>query len=239
MKKQYAVLGAAVVGAISLAGGDATAGPEWTEMAPDAGRLPGSAQMTFGVGPIAKISGKLKGFGAFAPLGPALGDFEDMYVINIVNPAMFSASVDPMDGGNANFDAQLWLFDLGGNGILGNNDNAAASPFASFGNNSTDGSGAAVTTAGLYLLAISGAGNDPLSPGGPIFDFALATEVSGPDDIGGSMPIDNWVGNGEIGDYAIILKGVEFAEIPAPGGLTLLVAAGALVRRRCRSTSSS
>jgi hypothetical protein len=70
---------------------------------------------------------------------------------------------------------------------------------------------------GIYYLAITVAGNNPVSACGLIFDL-MPNEVGGPDGPGGDLPIISWLetgGSGTGGDqssYIIMLEGAEFAE---------------------------
>ena len=67
-------------------------GPEWKENG-DAGSNPTTAQITIGPGALGFISGNLGG-----PLSSGGHiDFEDMFLINIVNPKLFRATTDEMD----------------------------------------------------------------------------------------------------------------------------------------------
>ena len=216
-----------------------SAGPEWIEECSggtdDAGPLPGSAQVVgaIGGGPLAAICGRLKGPAAFlgpeAPPPPGKSgdgwsgltipptDYQDMYLINIVDVFAFSATVD---NGGTDFDTQLFLFGSGlGFGRLANDDEPGNAPFSRLTAFSNDGSGASLSVPGVYFLAISGSDSDPESTGGLIFNMpAGSTEISGPDGPGGtglgSGPINNWNQNGEFGDYRIMLQGCELIPLP-------------------------
>jgi hypothetical protein len=236
----------------------AWAGPDWVEPGDsDAGSSPDSAQPTTGKSPLERIHGRL---GSVTPTGgpTALGvpqsDFEDMFVIFIDDPSNFRATTiactfdcNPDCGGCAEFDTQLWLFDVSGLGLLGNQfhfEIAVDGPRLGEGPQGDselvaipcDGSGPGVTQPGLYLIAITQF-NMPSSPGGPIFDFNATTgqcpsgEVSGPDGAGGGQPITGWFNNqdqGPVGTgaaYVIFLEGVQpaFPEVQLgmdikPGG---------------------
>jgi len=214
----------------------ALAGPEWTEMS-DAGDLPGGSQSPIspGGGPLAGIKGNLDG----APGPRGFGDFEDVYRIIIKDFESFSAIVSPNASGNPTFDTQLWIFDEFGLGILGNDDNslAGANGESALFNTSTDGSGAAITSNGIYFLAISGAGNVPINAlGEPIFSFMNAGEISGPDGSSGPPELLGWSGQGAIGEYTIQLTGASYFDVPAPGGAALLGLAGLTAARRRRAS---
>jgi hypothetical protein len=232
----------------------AWAGPDWEEIC-DAGSSVGFAQPVSGGGSsVRSIRGRL---GACPVAGSEGPDLEDVFLIFIDDPSQFCAktvpkgesalccSVCPPDCDSAiqgsNFNTQLWLFKADGTGLLGNDDELGGPPGLSrMGNAATDASGAAVTTPGLYYLAISGGRQrDPISIGGPIFNQASPFEVSGPDGPGGAQPLNAWNGPGVQGDYEIFLCGVRFIEgIPTVSEwgmavLTLMVAtAGAVLAKR-------
>jgi len=186
----------------------AVAGPEWPETM-DAGPLPGSAGVTTGVGPLSGIKGELTG-AARGARGD--GDFQDMYAIQIADPATFAAFVVPNGGGSPTFDTLLWLFDANGVGVLANDDSPTSGPgLSGFGRESTDMTASRVETPGLYYLAISGSPSVPLDGGGtPIFVLDSSTEVSGPD--GSSNAVAAWSGPGQTGEYEIQLNGATFAD---------------------------
>lgn len=223
----------AVVTMVALATSVALAGPEWGEGS-DAGPLPGSAQhVVGGGGPLTKIIGDLHGPGSLPDSG--IGDYQDMYLINICDPLMFRATTLATFDGFANFDASLWLFNADGTGLIANLDATSGIPDPFMLNEATDGTGAMVLTPGLYYLAISGAGSNPLGGAGlaPMFDFAFPGEVSGPDGPGGLAPINGWTNPGEYGHYEIALQGV-CTIVPAPGALGCVLSAGLLALRRRR-----
>ncbi|MCB9848200.1 MAG: hypothetical protein H6814_07270 [Phycisphaeraceae bacterium] len=194
----------------------ALGGPTWPEN-PEAGALPATAQKVYGPGAVGTIFGSLGGPGP-APIGVRgiSGDFQDMYLIKIVDPLAFVATTFPGAGGSANFDTQLFLFTgpdhpAGpGLGIFANDEAPGALAGESLlTNNVTDGSMHPQLLADVhYYLAISGFNSDPVSPTGNIFNQATRTEQSGPDGMGGSDQINAWDANGDVGDYAISLQGV-------------------------------
>lgn len=200
---------------IALAFGlSAAAGPEWDEGeggGGEAGSVPASAEAVTGTGTITKISGRLNGNGLITG-GAGVGDFQDMYLIRIVDPVNFRATTLQAFQGFADFDAQLFLFQPDGPDAfarLANQDATMGTtdplllPFAN------DGTGAQISSPGLYYLAISGRPSQPLGASGPMFQFDMTTEVSGPDGNGGFDPIIGWSGPGETGRYEIIVEGVE------------------------------
>ena len=228
----------AIVSTVALA--HPPAGPRWQEMM-DAGSLPGFAQNTLGMGTLAFINGNL---GGTISSGGIL-DFEDMYLINIVDPAMFRATTDEMDGelneAFATFDTMLWLFQPTGVpgdalGILGNNDHPDTGSFQSLLIPIPTDDSPPLVLPGLYYLAITRFNNVPQSGGLNIFELDSPTEISGPDGLGGGGAVDGWFHDAEmfVGDYTIALRGVEFSDIPAPGTICLLGLAALGNRKRRR-----
>lgn len=201
--------------ALALAPAAAWAGPGHNEGPVDAGRLPGSAQTVAGSGPLTSISGETGG-----PL--RLIDFQDMYRIQIDDPVAFSATTV----GAAAFDTELWLFDLSGRGLLGNDDTpgAPASPQSTLSSPATDAGAQVIPGPGQYFLAISGHDDNPLSIGGQIFNQASQTEISSPDGPGGATKIVGWNDNGATGVYLIQLTGCSFiSSIPTLSEWGLIV----------------
>lgn len=200
----------------------ALAGPEWIEQGDAGGKLD-TAQRTTGTGNLTSIAGTL---GTSALEGD---DLEDMYLITITSPLIFQLSID------AEFDAQLFLFNVTlaneAFGLLGNNDTALGNdPVIT--SVATDGTGAQVLNPGVYAIAISGIGRDPISMNGLIFNFLNQTEISGPDGPGGLNPHTGWAGIGEKGGYKIDMIGVSFYDLPEPGSIALLGLALGVARRR-------
>jgi hypothetical protein len=210
----------------------AVAGPDWAEVN-DAGQQLFTAQVPRGTaGSLNTISGVLGGTGVEP-------DFADCYIIRIVNPSIFSATVT-----TANFDAQLYLFNIslpgGAYGLLANDDQSPSNNLPRFTNVSTDGTNVIVALPGDYMIGISGTSFHPLAPSGPggatgrIFNYANLTEVSGPDGPGGFNQLTTWSGQGEFGDYIITLTGCDFPIFPAPGTSGMLGLAGVVMARRRR-----
>lgn len=191
----------------------AMAGPEWVEQT-DAGPLLGSAQQTTGVGQLGRISGSLGG------LGFGLIDAEDMFLVTVIDPTTFSMTVS-----GASFDPQIFVFNVTlANEALGllANDNTIAGMLPFVDQFSTDGSGAQINLPGVYAIAISGAGRNPISNGGLIFNYVSLTEVSGPDGVGGFLPHTGWTGVGATGNYEIDLTGTGFFDVPGPGAMVVI-----------------
>ncbi|MFO0872705.1 MAG: hypothetical protein U0575_01860 [Phycisphaerales bacterium] len=198
----------------------AGSGPCWCEdMHGDAGSLPGpTAQATLGSGPLTCIAGRIRS----VPLadGP---DLEDMFLIRIDQPELFSAqtvvatSPPAPPGAVVQFNTQLWLFDVCGFGLLANDDDPCERQigFSRMQNFSDDGTHVVVTKPGLYYIALSRFNDDALSQGGLIFDQRSRIEVSGPDGTGGATPIVGWNGtpspDGVDLWYRIELTGCTFA----------------------------
>jgi len=175
----------------------------------DAGSLPPSALPAVGNGPLERIKGRLSSARALA----GVDDFEDMYLIRIVDVDAFSARTVDRDDGDPTFDTQLWLFSACGFGQVGNDDDVdapAGTGYSILLPNATDGSGFSLPGPGLYYLAVSGKGRIPLSPAGAIFDLVDPFEISGPDGPGGGQAISAWTGIGEVGAYQIELTGCAF-----------------------------
>lgn len=192
----------------------ACAGPNWVEPAAGAGSSIPTANKPNGVGPLQTIGGTLEG----SVDGKPLPDFEDVYEIFIADPANFSARTFTMiDGGSATFNTRLFLFDAAGQGLLANDDPFPGEQGSRLLRFSDDGTGVVINIPGIYYLAICGAGNDPLSLAGPIFQIVNPFEVSGPDGPGGAQPLANWTGPGAVGEYVIHLEGVQFVPRAEPG----------------------
>jgi MYXO-CTERM domain-containing protein len=215
---------ALVVCALLAAAGPTLAGPDWIEHG-DAGSLVSTAQITFGTGQLDSISGGLTG-------GARAGDFEDVYLIRVTDPLLFS-----IQSGSGDFDPVLWIFNVSqanqAFGLLAN-DNTPTSNFPHLTAFATDGTGAALTKPGVYAVAVSGAGRYPVSNGGAIYFFANSTEVSGADGPGGILPHIGWAGEGQTGNYLIQTEGIGFHSAPAPGTAALLGLGGLLLTRRRR-----
>ncbi len=235
--------GFAGVVAITLTATVTASGPKWTELG-DAGSTPGGAQTPAGIGSLAFINGSL---GSVSLAGAF--DFEDMFMINIVDPFNFRATTEPNDpelvDAFANFNSQLWLFQpaapgdlLNALGYLGNDDHPdVAQSVRSLLIPMTSDGFPDLVDPGIYFIAITRFNNDPVSAIGEIFDQVSLTEISGPDGDGGAFPITGWTGDkdGFDGGYRIALQGVEF--VPAPGTIILFGLAALRRRRRRRMPS--
>lgn len=167
----------------------------------------------------------------------------DAYKIYISSPSTFSASTTGFVPGANSFDSQLFLFTLGGVGIVANDDDPAG------GSQSIIRAGNSFTsslTAGYYILMITGTGMSPASAGGAIFpswvDGSDATGLYGPTGPGGASAITSFAGSSNDGGaYSIALTGVSIAAVPEPASV-LLFSAGALAligARRRRAEASA
>ncbi len=226
MRAQWAAL--AWIGAWT---GAALAGPDWIETE-DAGSFVRTAQRVLGTGELRSIQGTL---------GQSLTDPDlvDMFLIRVLNPTRFR-----FDTTAADFDTQLFIFTvvegkggLDGYGLLGNDD-AIVQQQRVIGSlidgPANDGSGARIYEPGIYALAICGRGRVPTANQKEIFFFADPTEISGPDGPAGKLIHDGWDGLGAVGRYRILVEGVGYFDVPAPGAVTplALCALAALRRRR-------
>lgn len=212
----------------------AVAGPDFEEGEEDAGSLPMVAIPVTGTGPLGRISGALGGT-ALAPRN----DFEDMYLIQIVDPLGFSAVTQ------STFNIQLWLFNAEGFGLAANNDTDLAERIST--EAKLIGGPGTLTGPGKYLLAVSG-GSTPANGCGAMFVLDKTTEQSTADGPGGLLPIFNWNGPSESGLYSIELSGAAFITPPevdlplmSSWGMRTLVLVllagiiGVLIRRSCSS----
>lgn len=165
----------------------------WSESTPflNAGELPITAQATRGSGTLAEIVGTL-----------ASNENADLYVIYIDDPATFSCSCV----GGANFDSQMWLFDVNGVGRSFRDDDPGSL-------NSTL-TGQFVLQPGSYIIGISRYDNDALDSNGLEIwnDQPYATErlPDGP----GSTLMRSWSGPGTgntVDSYTLRLTGASYA----------------------------
>ena len=212
------IVGSAAVVGLSTA---AFAGPDWVEQG-DSGSDLATAQITVtNTGTLNSISGTLG--------GGFLADFEDCYLVRVLNPGTFTMTV-----GSANFNPQLFLFNIsvtnGAFGLLANDDQNVENNLPRFGGTSNDGTQVIVSLPGLYMIGLTGFNRDPMSQTGAMFNQVSTTEVSGPDGPGGFNPLTGWAGTGQTGNYTIVFTGVGPAT-PAPGAAVVL-GLGALVGMR-------
>ena len=217
---------------IALAALMASAGANtWDETANgggDSGDLPATAQVVLGSGSLTAITGNLDASDV------------DMYQIIIDDPLNFEATTV----GGANFDTQLWLFDLNGNGVLHNDDDPSTTGVLQ----SRIGVGAGLVNgtipwstwqpvslpAGLYYIAISRYNRDPVNAVNQlIWTNAPFNQQRTPNGPGAPGPVTNWVNPTAAGGaYTISLRGACF--VPEPASMVALGAglAGLLGLRR-------
>ena len=201
----------AVVGFINMS--VPVAASTWFEVG-DAGKLPATAQVTVGSGPLTAISGAVETNDA------------DLFQISITGTTPFSAATNGELGSAADpaFDTQLFLFNSDGLAVAGNDDHPGGSPGGSpFHSQILPIS----LTAGIYYLGISGFNNDPQSAGGAMFPSFLFNAQYGPADgnptgPGAGDPLSGWSDSGDSGDYFIGLQGASFA-VSVPEPITLLL----------------
>lgn len=206
------------------------AGPDWEELndgGGDAGSFGSNAQVVRGSGRITVIRGVLGG-----PAKAEGDDYEDVYLVNIVDPQSFIMSTNEDLGGFAAFTSRIWVFDLHGFGIVANEttppelieETVGGSTVTAF---PTDGS-QPLMEPGLYYIAITGRGNEPRSGDCDqlIFDFNEDFEISGPDGRGSDDPWDSWDDDGQFGSYTVMVDGVDAlprgcndADVAAPFGV--------------------
>ena len=190
----------------------------WTEVgdAPDA---PSPGQATVGVGPLTDIFGTL-GDGIVVP-------DVDMYCVRITSATAFGAIVD-----SADFDSQMFMFDISGMGVNHNDDNVGLlSGLYSLGPAAGTPAPLALVDGAMYGLAISSYNVDPVDPAGGLMwsnsPFGDQTSADLP-----PGPLSGWVGDGAGGGYHIRLIGATFCDVPEPASLSLLALGGLMFIRR-------
>ena len=194
--------------------GPCTAGPGvWNEKnygGGDAGGLPANADVTIGSGALNTICGNI----ANSTNGV------DMYEIDITS-STFTATASDRNG--STLDPALFLFNLNGNALYGDEDGTLSG---------------LTLTPGLYYLAITSDGQDPRHAGNDIFTLGaglLTPTLS-------HTQIDGWDSGGDSGgEYSIALTSAQFAQTPEPAALGLvgvgLLGLGVLRRRRVKLQS--
>ena len=173
-----------------------TAPVQWDETIDgdgDAGQLPFSAAAVNGSGPLGNLGGSI-GF-----------DDVDMFLINICDPANFSANANDA---RTSFDTQLWLFRTDGTGVEANDDGPNSS------GSLLDGS--FVTEPGNYFLAISAFNRDARDVEGDLIWLSNPSDtVRAPDGPAAFAPVATWGGGSfGIGSYVISFTGVCFVGAP-------------------------
>jgi hypothetical protein len=164
---------------------------DWTEQG-DAGDLPETAQAT-GTDtstPLSTISGALD------------ANDVDMFAIYIADPSAFRAETNTT---TTDFDSQLWLFDVNGNGIVHDDDSAGSlRSRITNANNCIPGPG-------IYYIAISRWNRDPIDCDGN----AIWTSASNACAASGRSRVASWTGSTSAGTYQIVLQGAFTAPLGA------------------------
>jgi hypothetical protein len=169
----------------------------------------------------------------------------DLFQIYISDPATFSANTlfSGSTPGVNNFNTELFLFTSAGFGVYANDDATGSQSALPAGN------ALSPTAAGLYYVAVSGAGYAPTSANGLIFPTPDGGSVPfnailGPNGDGGAKALSGWTGNSgsNTGAYKINLTGATFVPlaVPEPTASVLLPSMIALwgaasLKRRSRS----
>lgn len=198
----------------------------------DAGRTLPTAQGTgAGTQPLTQIFGSLLNAGDV-----------DLYVINITNPAAFSASTVNTITNNGTADTALFLFNSQGRPIYANDDDSGG---LSLGATLPTGT---VTVAGIYYLAVSLSSAEPVNFANlNLFAYATtSTSTRGPNPNAANTSLADWdtsnvngAGTTFPASYQIDLTGTSTAAVPEPTTLALLalgaIGAAVTVRRRLKS----
>ncbi len=160
----------------------------------------------------------------------------DLYEIMITNPAVFSATTEPVPapGHNPDPDPALYLFDSTGHGVYAIDDISGEDTQATL----QAGLGIGPQTPGIYYILIAPSGNLPEGPASnPLFSLVTGSDVAGDSHVLANFS-DNGCGTGCKGSYDIHLTGASFATTPEPQTFALLGAGllgiGTLRRRKNR-----
>lgn len=172
---------------VTLSIDDTSAAAGWFESV-DAGELPWTSQQAEGNGEFVRIGGRI------------IGAEADVYLIDICDPAAFTASTE----GHANWDTQLYLFREDGAGVSFNDDSPVS------GGVQSRLTGQFVTAPGRHLLGISEFNRKPETvDGDAIWQQSPSQVERAPDGPGSGGTLANWVApsNGAGGFYEIRLAG--------------------------------
>jgi hypothetical protein len=205
------VLTVLVFGTISTAvAGPCSAGTGvWNEQnyGGDAGGGIASADVTAGQGALDTICGKI---------GNATGgaDLDEIYI----NGSNFSATTSGR-GANPENNPALYLFNLSGDAVAGENDISGVNTQAML-------SGLTLTP-GIYYIALVPNGQDPWKSGQtPLFDSGFNTSTGTQYPVITNKPLVKWSGTGDGesgGEYRISLTNAAFAvQTPEPAAFGLL-----------------
>ncbi|MFN7162700.1 MAG: DVUA0089 family protein, partial [Fimbriimonadales bacterium] len=126
----------------------------------------------------------------------------DMFAIYIADPATFQAETNTT---STNFDSQLWLFDVNGNGIVHDDDSAG-----SLRSRITNANNC-IPSPGIYYIAISRYNRDPRN----CDDNAIWTGTANACAIAGRGRVASWTGTTAAGNYEIVLTGAFTAPLGA------------------------
>jgi len=215
------------------------AGPDWDEGVSDAGSTLGTAQVISVTGAVNTISGKLSG-------GFLAGDYQDCFLLDISSPTTFSLTTSLGAGSPPGFNPMMFLFrvdtfqgQLVAKAIMANNDKSPTDVQSTLQRDTNDGSGTFISQAGLYLIAISGFGSQPINAQGQLLfnqAFLEPGVIAGPTQNPqlSDYLLAGWSSDGSFGNYTMTVTGVSGTQLPAPGALALLALGGLAGRRRQR-----
>lgn len=211
-KKILGLVGAAALAVtigVSAQAGAPSLPPDINWIEGDAGDLIGTAESVNGdpLASLATITGDVGG-----------SDIADLFAISL--EATFSIDAAGIFA--------LWLFDLGGNGVMGN---------VNFSDTGKPKLFATGFDPGTYILGITKEGVYPVSVTGSIFNLTtthgMIDLASGP---GGGDPLAGWNGTAMDPPFTITLTGAGPANIPEPAALAIfgfgLAGLGWAARRR-------
>jgi len=199
----------------------------WTEVG-DAGQLPGTAQITVGVGALDAIQGTLPTDGINPP------DI-DVFRIVITDPDAFSATtVNPE---TEFIETELYLFRADGTGVIANGDTDTLESRSTIPAGSLS---AATTPPGEYLLAMALFESRPVNSSGQFLfpDLFLNTAVEQP--LLPNDPLADWNTQPILEpflNYQINLTGSTFAAQPSPPPTTPIPEPTSLITWLAASTA--
>ncbi len=232
--KKFSIFGAALAAALALASSSSAFAGTYGETGDAGDIVNGAPQAVAGNSGdlITAITGTLS-----LTAGISEGDAFQIY---ISSPSTFSATTTGFAPGVNNFDTQLFLFTLGGVGIVANDDDSVSGSAQS-----TIPAGSSFTASlapGYYYLLITGSGQFPASSGGVIFNnwtdgMTDPSGVYGPTGPGGASAISSFGGSSnEGGAYSIALTGVSVvaSAVPEPTSLALGLAGALMLMARRR-----